>query len=155
MIQKLHSILSFYFSSEMLLKSIDQINGVDEPLDLQTDLTRRATEARRKPIGELTTRELCTLLRQGEGGTITLSLGMFIATEEPMISADNGSGDLLELLLEYDWKDWKKTVQYGNDPWGFISRVESTISGLRDSLEEMEKRCAKVDAACDLDTDFD
>lgn len=134
-------------SDGMLEKSIDEIDGQGNVADPRTNLTRRVAEARGKPIKDLMTDELCTLLRQRMGGTIALALGLFIVSEEPLICGDVGSGDLLQLTLEYDWSDWLATQQYGTDPWISMSTADSTVSGLRQSISEWEKLYAKMELA--------
>ena len=146
MIQDIYRYVRPFMREDMLEKSINDINGTLMATAKQMNLTDRVSAAKKKPMKSLTTDEICTLLRQREGGPIVLAIGIMIVGEEPLISADAGSGDLLRLVMEYEWNSWLATMPYGTDPWITISIAQSTLAGMREDLTELDALFAKLDA---------
>nr|WP_229505422.1 contact-dependent growth inhibition system immunity protein [Massilia mucilaginosa] len=124
-----------------------QINGTTHPPDASGGLARRVAAAQAKPLKLLQTDELCTLLRQREGGVLALALALYIVGQEPLIQADASPGDLFSLTLEYDWADWHAAQRFGIDPWVCLLEAQSAIAGLRASIAGMDSLCARLDAA--------
>ncbi len=146
--QAIYPLTRLFMPAEFFDQSINRLNGWADFRDDRSNLTRRVAEALAKPMKELRSGELATLLRQRMGGDIVLALGLMVVSEEPLIRADSGSGDLLELVMQYGWADWSRTQAYGVDPYGLIGMVEATISGLRELTGGLEASFGRMHADC-------
>ena len=136
--RNIKEIVSQLMSESALGGSVNDASSERLGCDDRTNLTRRVSESVAKPISELTTADVATMLRQEVGGDFALALALMIISEEPLICGDSYSGDLLKLALERDWQAWLRTEKYGVDPHWLISSVESTVSGLRTLSAELE-----------------
>lgn len=146
--QTIHPLTRLFMPAEFFDQSINQVNGRADLRDGRSHLTRRVAEALAKPMKELRSDELATLLRQRTGGDIALALALMLVSEEPLICADSGSGDLLELVMQYGWADWSRTQAYGVDPYWLIGMLESTISRLRELAGGLEASFGRIHADC-------
>lgn len=144
--QNIFPLTSLFMPAEFFDQSINRLNGRADSPDDRTTLTRRVAEAQAKPMKELRSGELATLLRQRMGGDIALALGLMLVSEQPLIGADSGSGDLLGLVMQYEWADWLRTRAYGVDPYWLVGMLEATVSGLRTLAGELEASFGRIRA---------
>ena len=147
--RNIKEIVSHFMPESALGGSVGDTSSERLGGDDRTNLTRRVSESAAKPISELTTADVATMLRQEVGGDFALALALMIISEEPLICGDSYSGDILKLALERDWQAWLRTEKYGVDPYWLISSVESTVSGLRTLSAELEDAFKKNFSAID------
>ncbi|NHZ44382.1 contact-dependent growth inhibition system immunity protein [Massilia aquatica] len=147
MIQAIYPVVSRCLPDSFLEQSLDAVNGRENLPSGHSPLAQRVRAAQAKPIKLLQTDELCTLLRQREGGVLALALALYIVDHEPLISADASPGDLFRLTLEYDWVDWHAAQRFGIDPWVCLLAAQATIAGLHALIAGSDSLCAELDAA--------
>ena len=147
MIQAIYPIVSRCLPDSFLEQSIDAVNGTENPPAGHSPLAQRVRAAQAKPIKLLQTDELCTLLRQREGGVLVLALALYIIEQEALICADASPGDLFRLTLEYDWSDWHAAQRFGIDPWVCLLEAQATIASLHALTAGSDSLCAQLDAA--------
>ncbi|MFC4159049.1 contact-dependent growth inhibition system immunity protein [Chitinimonas lacunae] len=136
-------IVEKYLPPEVSSQSINGITQNPFPEDNRTNLTTRLSEICAKPIKELRTDDIATLLRQDVGDDISLAIALMLISEEPLICADSYSGDILMLTTQKTWEQWLATEVYGIDPYWLAGYVQDTIIALKELSIELAENLEK------------